>query len=86
MTQGVRKGSAMQELDLSDLKCPLPVLHTQKALASMAEGSQLHVLATDPMAAIDIPHFCTQKGHRLIKASQRGDRLAFIIEKGSERE
>ncbi len=73
----------MQELDLSDLKCPLPVLHTQKALANMAEGSRLHVLATDPMAAIDIPHFCTQKGHRLIEASQCGDRLSFILEKGS---
>jgi TusA-related sulfurtransferase len=34
------------------------------------------------MAAIDIPHFCTQKGHQLIEASQCSDRLTFIIEKG----
>ncbi|WP_319412857.1 sulfurtransferase TusA family protein [uncultured Cohaesibacter sp.] len=73
----------MRDLDLTGLKCPLPVLHTQKALAQLEAGDRLRVTASDPMASIDIPHFCTQKGHRLMEQSQIDSSLIFIIEKGS---
>ena len=73
----------MQELDLEGLKCPLPVLKIQKALASLAEGESVSVLVTDPMAAIDVPHFCNEKGHHLQASEQlEGGRLHFIIKKG----
>lgn len=74
----------MKDLDLTGLKCPLPVLHTQKALGQIPSGAQLRVLATDPMAAIDLPHFCNQKGHKLLESSKEGDVLTFLIEKGSQ--
>ena len=73
----------MRELDLTGLKCPLPVLHTQKALNEMCPGGRLKVIITDPMAAIDIPHFCTQKGHHLLEAVKQNNNLFFLIEKGS---
>jgi tRNA 2-thiouridine synthesizing protein A len=50
-------------IDARDQKCPLPVLRLEKRIASTALGSQLIVLATDPMARIDIPLFCRQNGH-----------------------
>jgi TusA-related sulfurtransferase len=34
------------------------------------------------MAAIDVPHFCNENGHRLIADSRAGDELRFEIEKG----
>nr|WP_321455654.1 sulfurtransferase TusA family protein [uncultured Cohaesibacter sp.] len=73
----------MQELNLCELKCPLPVLHTQKALAGLAAGALLRIKATDPMAAIDIPHYCSQKGHLIIDSEQKEGILTFTIQKGS---
>jgi tRNA 2-thiouridine synthesizing protein A len=56
--------------DLRGLKCPLPVMKTRKRLSSMAAGAALWVETTDPLAVIDIPHFCNEDGHAL-EASER---------------
>lgn len=69
-------------LDLQGLKCPLPVLHTRKALARMATGQVLVVRCTDPLAAIDIPHFLAQEGHALQASERDGEILIFSICKG----
>jgi tRNA 2-thiouridine synthesizing protein A len=73
-------------LDLSGLKCPLPALRTRKALKRAPSGQVLTVIATDPMAAIDIPHLCASEGHRLIERTQEDGeagaiRLRFVIER-----
>ena len=69
-------------IDARGLACPLPVLKARKALAAFAVGARLVVEATDPVAAIDIPHFCAEAGHRLV-ASERSDGVwRFLIEKG----
>lgn len=54
------------ELDVTDLLCPLPVLKARKKLEAMASGAILKVIATDPMSAIDMPHFCSEQGHMLL--------------------
>ncbi|MGQ7791968.1 sulfurtransferase TusA family protein [Faunimonas sp. B44] len=69
-------------IDVRGLKCPLPVLKTAKRMAPLAPGTRVSVLATDPMAAIDLPHFCNENGHRLIEADRAGDLMRFEIEKG----
>ena len=53
-------------LDATGLLCPLPVLKLRKHLKSMDNGSLITVLADDPAAAIDIPHFCNETGNELI--------------------
>ena len=68
-------------LDLSGLLCPLPVLKARKKLLSMAEGEVLIVIATDPMAAIDMPHFCNEQGHELLEQSKGENNLRFKIRK-----
>jgi len=73
-------------LDARGLACPLPVLKARKLMAGMAAGETLLVEATDPMAAIDVPHLCQQDGHRLVRQdrSGAGERvlLRFLIERG----
>ena len=66
-------------LDLSGLLCPLPVLKARKRLEAMASGAVLRVVATDPMSAIDMPHFCNEQGHTLLEQSQDGPALIFRI-------
>ncbi|MFT3988373.1 sulfurtransferase TusA family protein [Aestuariivirga sp.] len=66
-------------LDLSGLLCPLPVLKAGKRLKAMPPGSILTVIATDPMAAIDMPHFCTEQGHTLLDQREAQGSLTFRI-------
>ena len=66
-------------LDLSGLLCPLPVLKARKRLLSMQPGEVLKVVATDPMSAIDMPHFCNEQGHALLDQQQDGPALIFRI-------
>ena len=57
-----------QTLDLTGLKCPLPILKTKKALAQMQAGEVITVLATDAGAPDDFAAFCRQTGHVLLAA------------------
>jgi len=69
--------------DLRGLNCPLPVLKARKRLARMRPGSRLWLETTDPLAAIDIPAFCSEAGHRLVEhqAIEGGHR--FLVERGA---
>jgi tRNA 2-thiouridine synthesizing protein A len=69
-------------LDLRWLKCPLPALKTRAALARLAPRALLVVEATDPMAAIDIPHLVAQTGDELIGQTIDQDVLTFRIRRG----
>ena len=68
-------------IDARGLKCPLPVLKMEKRLEAMASGATLNVLATDPMAKIDIPLFCRQNGHQCSLVTQ-DNAMNFTIIKG----
>lgn len=57
---------AKAELDLRGLRCPLPVLKARKRLLELAPGAVLKVVADDPAALIDFPHFCAESGHQLV--------------------
>ena len=68
-------------LDVSGYQCPLPTLKARKVLMAMAKGERLELVTTDPMAAVDIPHFCQESGHRLIATAKNGAALIFLIER-----
>jgi len=68
-------------VDARGLACPLPVLKARKALRGLAPSQRLLVEATDRMAAIDMPHFCSEAGHRLVAAEASGETLRFLIER-----
>ena len=72
-----------QSLDAVGLLCPLPVLKARKRLKSMADGAVLQVLADDPAAVIDIPHFCTEAGHTLLEQHADGTNQVYLIRKNS---
>ena len=68
-------------LDARGLICPLPVLKMEKRLAQLAAGAGIVVLATDPMAKVDIPLHCRQNGHDCT-VSAEAEVLRFTIVKG----
>jgi tRNA 2-thiouridine synthesizing protein A len=69
------------EIDAIGLKCPLPVLRLQKRLAALAPGRTARLLASDPMAQIDVPHFCAEAGHDLLDTKTGRREFAFVIRK-----
>ncbi len=69
-------------LDLRGLKCPLPVLKARKAMQSLASGERLTLECTDPMTAIDVPHFVNQDGHHLEAQERRDTVYVYRIAKG----
>lgn len=70
-----------QELDAKGLNCPLPILRTKKALASMPSGEILKVLATDPGSVKDLEAFCKQNGDSLELSSHVNGQFEFYIKK-----
>jgi len=75
-------------LDLTGLKCPLPVLKARRAIKDMAPDSLLEVMADDPAATLDFAHFCETGGHQLVAAdtTARQDAaplLRFLIKVGA---
>ena len=70
-------------LDARGLKCPLPVLKLEKRIGQLPAGAKLTLLATDPIAKIDIPLYCTQHGHACTMHAE-GDALRFdIVKRGA---
>ena len=69
-------------LDAVGLLCPLPVLKARKRLQPLAQGDEITVLADDPAAIVDIPHFCTEAGHTLVSSDLDGPVQTYVIRKG----
>jgi tRNA 2-thiouridine synthesizing protein A len=70
-----------ETLDATGLLCPLPVLKARKRLQGLASGDILKVLADDPAAVIDVPHFCAESGHTLVSQTDDGPTQTYLIRK-----
>ena len=57
-------------LDLRGYQCPLPVLKARNALRKLDEGEKIWVQTDDPMAVIDIPHFCQEYAQTLVEQQE----------------
>lgn len=70
-------------LDAIGLLCPLPVLKARKRLKSLEPGQVLELLADDPAAVIDVPHFCNESGHVFLGQRDAGSHQVYLIRKAS---
>lgn len=68
-------------LDAAGLLCPLPVLKARKRLKALAPGDILTVIADDPAAIVDIPHFCAEAGHEYLGMTERDGQQVYSIKK-----
>lgn len=70
-----------KDLDARGLNCPLPILKAKKALAEMASGQILRVLATDPGSVRDFQAFARQTGNDLVGQSQNEQEFTFFMKR-----
>ena len=69
------------DLDAKGLLCPLPVLKARKRLQALTSGQVLRMVADDPAAIVDVPHFCTESGHALVDVTDSADGQIYLIRK-----
>ena len=56
-------------IDTTGLRCPLPVLKVRKNLPTLKKTDLVLIIADDPLAEIDLRHFCSVKNYEIIKIS-----------------
>lgn len=68
-------------IDARGHHCPVPTLRLRKALEAVAAGERIVLLATDPMARVDVPHFLNTTGDLLLDLQTEGPVLRFVVER-----
>ena len=66
-------------VDARGHRCPVPTLRLQKALAGAGRGRAVRLLADDPMARIDVPHFAAQNGCAVIEIADEDGWISFLV-------
>jgi tRNA 2-thiouridine synthesizing protein A len=68
-----------KQIDTRGLNCPLPILKAKKALADMASGQLLQVVATDPGSVRDFQAFARQTGNDLVEQKAQGSDFIHVL-------
>ena len=68
-----------KEIDTRGLNCPLPILKAKKALADMASGQTLKVVATDSGSVRDFQAFAKQTGNEFIEQTNVGVEYIHVM-------
>ena len=69
----------MTTVDARGLLCPLPLTMAKRAMAALAPGEELVVLATDPEAPIDLAAWATRDGHAYAERECDGYREFALV-------
>ena len=67
------------QVDARGHRCPTPTLRLRKAMETAAPGETVTLLVDDPMARIDVPHFCAAAGHVLIDCAEADGVLRLSV-------
>lgn len=66
-------------VDARGHRCPVPTLRLRRALEAAAPGAKVRLLADDPLARIDVPHFAAQAGAEVLERSERDGVFSFLV-------
>jgi tRNA 2-thiouridine synthesizing protein A len=68
-------------VDARGHRCPVPTLKLRRALEHAPAGARVRLLADDPLARIDVPHFAASIGAEIVEQSQDEANLSFVVAK-----
>ncbi len=66
-------------VDARGHRCPVPTLRLRRALEAAPAGARVRLLADDPLARIDVPHFAAQADAEVIEMSETEGALSFVV-------
>lgn len=70
-------------MDARGHRCPVPSLRLRKAMESLAPGVRVTLLATDPMARIDVPYLMGDLGGTVCGVEEQDGVLHITVETGA---
>jgi tRNA 2-thiouridine synthesizing protein A len=70
-----------EELDLTGLKCPMPIVELNKQIKGLADGEQFVASADDPAFCLDVEAWCSKTGHELLELKNDAETLVAVIRK-----
>ncbi len=71
-------------VDARGHRCPVPTLRLRRALEAAPSGGQVQLVADDPLARIDVPHFAASVKATVISISdEAGGAISFLVAKAS---
>ena len=69
-------------VDARGHRCPVPTLRLRKALETAPPGGRVRLLADDPMARVDVPHFAAEVGAIVLERQDLdGGGFSFLVAK-----
>lgn len=68
-------------VDARGHRCPVPTLRLRRALDDAPAGALVRLLADDPLARIDVPHFAASGGFEILERSEDDGALSFLVRK-----
>ncbi len=68
-------------VDARGHRCPVPTLRLRRALQDAPSGGRVRLLADDPMARIDVPHFATEVGAEIVERMETEGGFSFLVTK-----
>ena len=70
-------------VDARGHRCPVPTLRLRRALENAPAGARVRLLADDPLARVDVPHFVANLGLVLVEQVADGAGFSFLVEKSA---
>lgn len=76
----------MTFIDARELKCPFVIKKLKEEISKLEDGEHMMIVTKDPLAKIDIGHFCNSNGHRVwsMYDDPFSQELIFGIEKNAK--
>lgn len=69
-------------VDARGHRCPVPTLRLRRALEAAPAGGQVRLIADDPLARIDVPHFASSAGAAVVSITEEpGGAISFLVSK-----
>ncbi len=70
-------------VDARGHRCPVPTLKLRRALEAARPGARVRLLADDPLARIDVPHFAAEAGIEVLERGEADGVLSFLVGKSA---
>ena len=67
-------------VDARGHRCPVPTLRLRRAVESAPSGQKIRLLADDPMARIDVPHFAAQAGLAILDSNIKDSVFSILLQ------
>jgi tRNA 2-thiouridine synthesizing protein A len=69
-------------MDARGHRCPVPTLRLRRALEEAPAGGLIRLLADDPLARIDVPHFAASAGATVLEVVDAPNGvISFLVAK-----